>query len=130
MTMLEDEVQQRILLESPKQNCVLLRNNSGAFTDATGRTVRYGLGNTSKRLNENFKSSDLIGITEVRITLDMVGKTLGVFTAIECKKEDWKPKKWEKREAAQQNFIDFVKSKGGLAGFANSIDIFKEVIGK
>lgn len=126
--MLEDEVLQRVLLESPKQSCSLLRNNSGAFTDSTGRVVRYGLGNTSKRINENFKSADLIGITQVVITPDMVGKTVGVFTAIECKNGEWKSKKWDRREAAQQNFIDFIISKGGIAGFVSSVDSFIKLI--
>lgn len=126
----EDEVQQRIRLEAPKHNVTLLRNNSGAFTDASGRTVRFGLGNDSKQINERFKSSDLIGITPVLITPDMVGKVIGVFTAVECKKEEWKFKGYEKREQGQKNFIDFVIARGGLAGFANSVDSFKKIIGK
>ena len=55
----EADIQQLIQLESPKYNCVLLRNNSGGFKDATGRLVRYGLGQTSNAVN--YKSSDLIG---------------------------------------------------------------------
>jgi hypothetical protein len=128
LDVLEDEVIQRVLLESPKLNCSLMRNNSGAFTDSTGRSVRYGLGNTSCRINENFKSSDLVGITEVRVTMDMVGKIVGVFTAIECKRGNWKFKGTEKRESAQHNFINFIKSKGGIAGFVNNVESFKDII--
>lgn len=127
--MLEDEVEQRIKLESPKMNVVLLRNNSGAFTDETGRTVRYGLGHISKKQNEILKSSDEIGITELFITPEMVGKTVGVFTAIEVKKQGWNPKNLNAREIAQKNFIDFVISKGGVAGFADSVEKFREIIG-
>lgn len=120
---LEDEVQQEIQMEAPKFGSILLRNNSGALNDATGRPVRYGLGNTSSKVNENFKSSDLIGITSIVITPEMVGQRIGVFTAIEVKKEGWKYK-GEKRELAQKNFIDFVLLKGGFAGFCASTSDF------
>lgn len=128
----EDEVQQHIQMEAPKHNAILMRNNSGALTDATGRTVRYGLGHTSKKQNQVSKSSDLIGITVVTITPDMVGKQIGVFTAIEVKKPDWKQKPvlTDTREIAQQNFIDFIRSKFGFAGFAKDLNDFHKIIGK
>lgn len=125
---LEDIVSQEIQLESPKQNTTLYRNNSGAMTDATGRTVRYGLGHTSPK--QQFKSSDFIGITTITITPSMVGQQIGVFTAIEAKKEGWKYKGGDRREQLQKNFIDFVISKGGFAGFATCIADFKRIIGK
>jgi hypothetical protein len=127
MSQSEDEVQQRIQMEAPKFGSILLRNNSGALKDATGRLVRYGLGNTSEKVNKNIKSSDLIGITPVTITPEMVGQVVGVFTAIEVKKEDWHYK-GDERETAQKNFIDFIKSKGGLAGFCKSVDDFRSII--
>jgi hypothetical protein len=37
--MIESEIGQRIQLEAPKHDCILLRNNSGAFVDQTGRMV-------------------------------------------------------------------------------------------
>lgn len=123
-------VQQRVRLEAPKLGVHLFRNNSGAFTDSTGRVVRFGLGNDSKKLSDHLKSSDLIGITPVVITMDMVGKTLGVFTAIEVKKEGWNPKNLNAREVAQKNFIDFILTRGGIAGFVNCIDQFKQLIKK
>ena len=128
--MLEDEVSQRILMEAPKHNCHLLRNNSGAFTNEAGRNVRFGLGNVSKRLSEQIKSSDFIGITEVLITPDMLGCKIGVFTAIEVKRSDWKLKIADVRERAQKNFIDFIQSKGGIAGFCNSVESFIALIKK
>lgn len=124
----EAEIQALITAEAPKFGALLLRNNSGAFYDTRGIPVRYGLGNTSKEMNERFKSSDLIGITPITITPEMVGRTLGVFTAIEVKKPDWKPSLSNKREQGQANFIQWVKSKGGIAGFANSIDSFLAII--
>lgn len=113
----EFEISQKIQLSGPKHKCFLLRNNSGAFKDYTGRLVRFGLGNVSANHAEVMKSSDLIGITEVTITPEMVGKKLGVFTAIEVKREDWKQSQNNKREIAQQNFINWVKLRGGLATF-------------
>jgi len=124
----EDETQQLIQLDAPKYGCILLRNNSGALKDETGRVVRYGLGNTSKTVNKDFKSSDLIGITPIVVTQEMVGMTLGVFTAVEVKGESWKYK-GDTRESGQNNFIQWVKSKGGIAGFSNSVDSFRRLIG-
>lgn len=127
--MLEDEVQQLVQIEAAKHKVILMRNNSGALKDASGRPVRYGLGNISKEQNDKMKSSDLIGITEVVVTQDMVGKTLGVFTAIEVKREGWQYK-GDEREVAQKNFIDWVKSRGGIAAFVCSVDTFISLMKK
>lgn len=127
MKVSEDIVQQVIQLESPKAGVSLLRNNSGAFKDETGRLVRYGLGNVSKQVNDIFKSSDLIGLTPIVITPDMVNSIIGVFTAVEVKASDWKYK-GTKREIAQKNFIDFILKRGGKAGFAKSVEDFKFII--
>ena len=125
----ESEVSQEIQAQAMYFNCNLMRNNSGACIDETGREVRYGLGNTSKKRNKLIKSSDLIGITKIVITPDMVGKTVGVFTAIEVKKEAWNPnKKLDSRETAQLAFIKFVLSLGGIAGFCNNVDSLKDII--
>lgn len=95
--------------------------------DQNGRPVRYGLCNESAIQNKNIKSSDLIGITPITITQEMVGQKIGVFTAIEVKKENWKFK-GDERENAQLNFITWIKSLGGRAGFASSIDDMKFII--
>lgn len=125
----ESTVSQEVQIDAVQFQCILMRNNSGAFKDETGRLVRYGLNNVSKQHNERIKSSDLIGITRVLITKEMVGQTLGVFTAVEVKKEAWKPdKKLDKRETAQNNFINWVKSMGGYGGFANSVESLKNII--
>jgi hypothetical protein len=127
--MIESEIGQRIQLEAPKHDCILLRNNSGAFVDQTGRMVRFGLGAISKKHDETMKSVDYIGITTITITQQMVGQKIGVFTAVETKRDDWNPaKKLDKHEQAQKNFIDWVKSKGGIAGFANSVDSFTNLL--
>jgi len=122
----ESEVQQEIRLTSPKYKVNLLRNNQGAFKDDTGRLVRFGLGNESP--NQAYRSSDLIGFTEITITPEMVGKKIAVFTAVEVKKENWKPDYKDQRETHQRNFIDWVKSKGGIAGMVKSVDEFIAII--
>jgi hypothetical protein len=126
----ESEIQQLIQLEAPKNGDILLRNNSGALKDAEGRVVRYGLGNTSVTVSKQIKSSDLIGITKIIITPDMVGKTVGVFTAIEVKRQDWKFKPDNERDRAQNNFIQWIKSCGGIAGFVNSVESYLELVRK
>ena len=124
----ESEVQQEIQIYGPNDHCILLRNNSGAFADSTGRNVRYGLGNISKKHTEEIKSSDLIGIKTIVITPDMVGKMIGIFTAIEVKKEGFVYNQLDKRQRAQNNFIEWVKLRGGIAGFASSVEEFKKLM--
>lgn len=127
----EAEVEALIRIEGPRYGCILMRNNSGAMKDVTGRVVRFGLGNESKNRSEVIKSSDEIGITTIVITQEMVGQKIGVFTAVEVKEPGWNPnKKLDRREQAQKNFIDFVRLKGGFAGFAWDLDSFKKVLGK
>ena len=126
----ESEIQQRIQIEGPRFNCQLLRNNSGAFRDAEGRFVFFGLGNISKKHSDRIKSSDLIGFTRIVVTPDMVGRTVAIFTAVEVKASDWADgKKFNAREEAQATFIDWIRKAGGFAGFANSIESFKRIIG-
>lgn len=125
----ESEVQQQIQIEAAKYGCLLMRNNSGAFTDESGRSVRYGLGNISKKQSEELKSSDLIGITTITITPEMVGTRVGIFTVTEVKKAGWSStKKLDAREQAQSNFIELIKSRGGIGGFANSVDSFLKIL--
>lgn len=108
-----------------RYGATLLRNNSGAMKNPRGQWFRFGLGNVKK--NNPFKSSDYIGVTPVLITLDMVGKTVPVFTAIELKKPDWKYNEYDEREVLQKRFIDWIKSLGGFAGFAKSTACLKDI---
>ena len=124
----EDIIQQEIQIASFPQGCSLMRNNSGALKDKDGRFIRFGLGNTSKQRNEIIKSSDLIGFTRIVITQEMVGSIVAIFTAVEVKKEEWKPSKSDKREKGQRAFIDWIIANGGFAGFANCVDTFLKII--
>lgn len=106
----EKDIEKNIILSVQKLGSTVFKNNVGTAekTDpTTGKKywVRFGLCEGS---------SDLIGITPVKITQGMVGKIIGVFTAIEVKKDV--NKKYDKhRMETQQRFIDFVNRKGGFA---------------
>lgn len=126
--MAESEIQQQIRLAAAAAGVRVFRNNSGAFQDDKGRWIRYGLANESKQYNEVCKSSDLICITPVTITPEMVGKTLGVFTAIECKSPGWKLLPSDKRGKAQLTFINLIRSAGGIGGFARSVEEFFAIL--
>lgn len=143
----EDVVQAEIRAEAGKRGIHLWRNNSGAMSDATGRVVRFGLGNDSAQLNRRIKSSDLIGVFESGyITPAIHSDKAGRFLAIECKEEGWRfPESWRhyqpddadlpvlKSEAAQRvlaqwRFLTLVHNAGGLAGFATSLTEFSRIL--
>jgi hypothetical protein len=106
----ETDVQNLCRLEAQRLGAVLWRNNVGAMKDERGVPVRFGLANDSKRINEVFKSSDLIGMTPC-----------GRFFAVECKEPGWAWKDTD-HERAQWAFIVDVRKRGGLAGFASHPD--------
>lgn len=106
----ETDTQNKIVMSVQKLGTTMFRNNVG-YAEKTDK-------NTGKKYWVRFGlcegSSDLIGITPVKITQGMIGKTVGVFTAIEVKKDV--TKKYDKhRMETQQRFIDFVNNKGGFA---------------
>lgn len=115
----EAYVQSRVMLEAAQRGVILFRNNVGVLMDSNGRPVRYGLANESKKRNESLKSADLIGIRPVLITAGHVGKTIGQFVSIECKRPDWKPGQDKEREEAQQNWATLVGAYGGFAAITN-----------
>lgn len=127
----EQLASQRVRLRASERGLTLLRNNSGAFQDETGRLVRFGLGNESKRLQESFRFGDYIGFLELVITPEMVGQKVAVFANIEVKPEGKITsvlKKADKhdssREAGQLRAINLVRNKGGIAWFAsNEFDV-------
>lgn len=126
--MKESAVASHIRLDAAQMGMELWRNNTGVLPDANGRPIRYGLANDSKNMNQEIKSSDFIGITPVLVTPDMVGKVLGVFTAVETKAEDWVFSNSDKRALAQKKFHDIVIKNGGFAGFARNIAEFRRII--
>ena len=95
---------------------VFLRYNVGTFLTMDGRPVKIGEPGVS----------DLIGITPHVIRQEDVGKTVGVFVAMETKQV--KDSTAKKRKASQGNFLRIVKSLGGIAGIVRSTDDAKSLI--
>lgn len=121
--MSESGVTSHVRLAAAQLGVTLWRNNCGGFYDEQGRFVRYGLGSEAK-----LASSDWVGIRPVLITPEMVGQVLGVFTAVEMKKEGWHFHPDDKHESDQKHFIDIVNANGGMSGFAQSVDDFYRII--
>lgn len=67
-------------------------------------------------------SSDLIGWTPVTITSDMVGKTVAVFTAAECKAKTGRASK------EQKLFINAVQSSNGIAFISKRVTDLQSAI--
>lgn len=118
MALNERDVQILVRLRLARVGVVAFRNNVGvAFTgvvvsEAQGvvtlknaRRIAFGLGKGS---------SDLIGWKSVRITQDLVGFTVAVFTAVEVKAEGGKI------TPEQANFLHQVRQAGGIAFVAKS----------
>lgn len=101
--MIESKILKECLLKATQLGRRLFRNQVGQYKLEDGRVLRSGLG---------VGTSDLIGWTPVTITPEMVGKTVAVFTAVECKA----PKGRVTTEQAQ--FIKVVQQAGGIAGVA------------
>lgn len=100
-----------IMLALSKLGARVFRNNVGIAKyqadNGQWHRVKYGLATGS---------SDVIGLTPVEITPDMVGRTIGVFTAIEVKAG-------RGRSTPEQDaFISMVRERGGIAGVARSVD--------
>lgn len=125
----EATVQDEVRLDNAATNMgILWRNNVGVLFDKSGRPIRYGLANDSARMNEEVKSSDLIGGLPVTITPAMVGKTVFIFTAIECKAEGFTYNPNDKRQKAQNKYMEVVRKMGGIAGFASSVLEYREIV--
>ena len=112
----EASAQKECRLDAIRQGVILWRNNVGACVDERGNHIRYGIANESKQMNENIKSSDLIGIHPITITPDLVGTVIGQFTAREVKKPGWNYR-GNPREKAQLKFLNLVIAHGGDARF-------------
>ena len=113
----ESNVQTRVRFEASANNARLWRNNVGACETSTGSWIRFGLCNDTPKLNEEIKSSDLIGIRKILIQPWMVGTHIGQFVARECKHEGW-VFSGDEHEIAQLRYLELVLSFGGDACFA------------
>lgn len=105
----EASIQESIKEFAARLKILLYRNTVGQFKTAWGGIVHTGLCKGS---------SDLIGWTQKTITPDMVGTTIAVFTAVECKRKSVKNNTTDN----QDDFIEKVLSAGGYAGVATSLE--------
>lgn len=117
----ESSVQKRILASlGGLKHVRLWRNNVGKAW--MGKAVKLGAGAmriTSPRMVRFGLcpgSSDLIGITTVEVTPDMVGKKVGLFTAIEVKGANTRV------QEDQERYVELVRSRGGIAGVVRGTD--------
>jgi hypothetical protein len=86
---------------------------SGHVLVPNGRPVALGFGLVSGDPVEG--TSDLVGLTKVTITPEMVGHVLPVFTVFETKRLIG-----GRISPAQHNFIDVITGAGGIGAAVNS----------
>jgi hypothetical protein len=92
------------------ENPYTWRNNRGTARTIDGRFIRFGIPEpTTRETSENLKGGDRIGFTEVKITADMVGKTIAVFTSIEEKTVN------DRLKNGQIKWHNFVIQHGGIS---------------
>ena len=104
----ETKIQQEIRLAlGQRSDLRLFRNETGKLPDPrTGRWVQFGLAKGS---------SDLIGFKTVKITPEMIGQDIAQFVSLEIKTERGK------LTDIQQNWLQKVKSSGGIVGVARTV---------
>lgn len=84
-----------------------ISRQDGLVTLANARRIEFGLFDGA---------SDLIGLTQIHITSEWVGRTIAAFTAGEVKRPG------ETVPTHQKQFLDFVREFGGLADVVRSAD--------
>ena len=126
MTHSEAFAQSQVLLEAPKFDCLLTRNNKGVLPDATGRAVRFGMFNETEKRGKRIRSWDLVGFRKRLITPQMVGTIIGQFVGREIKEPGWYFGKGdEEHETAQLRCTELALSYGCDVGFATGPGSFK-----
>lgn len=111
----EQDLLNQLRLNYSATGARLWRNNVGAYYDQRNHLIRYGLANESKKINDQLKSADLIGIRPIKITEQDIGRTIGQFVSIEVKR----PKQTLRIKKAQTNWRDLIQSLGGEAKIIN-----------
>lgn len=114
------------------------RNNRGSYRrsytkkDGTTSTsyIYYGIPTPPRgKMPDKLKGGDRIGFTEIKVTPDMIGKKLAVFTSLEIKGEG------DKLVEGQIDWHNFVLKHGGISkiydnGEVVDCEINLEMIGK
>ena len=104
----ETSIQNKIRLAVSRHGGALaLRNNTGLFKTFDGRTVQAGMGKGT---------SDLIGIVSHVVTPADIGRTVGVFLAMEVKTDIGRAR------IEQSAFLTRIADLGGLGGIVRSDD--------
>jgi hypothetical protein len=99
------------------------RNNRGACKTADGRFLRFGIPEPPVRgKKDSLKGGDRIGFTEVKITADMVGETLAVFTNVEIKGPG------DKLKQGQIDWHNFILQHGGISKIYKPKEVVKDEI--
>lgn len=125
--MLESALQNKIRLQAVQDGILLMRNNSGALQDKTGRLVRFGLGNESQATNKTMKSADLVGVRPMLIQQHHVGLYVGQFLAVEVKTPG---NKQGERFEAQLRWSNLINQWGGAAGVVDTVAEARQLWGK
>ncbi|WP_299078746.1 VRR-NUC domain-containing protein [uncultured Paraglaciecola sp.] len=115
-----NEITDSILLASTKRGARLFRQNTGMgwVGKILGKTkTAITLGNPRPLHAGLCKgSSDIIGITPIVVTQEMVGKTVGLFTAREVKAGN------DQLTTEQRKFLEMVNKLGGIGMVDRSLD--------
>lgn len=126
--MLEAKNQKLIHLALSAAGCRLFRQNVGLgwvgkIIRKTASEITLG---SPRPLHAGLckGSGDLIGWTPVVITPEMVGRTVAVFTSIECKETGG-----GRTSEEQKKFADAVVGAGGIAGIAASEEDGRKIVG-
>ena len=111
----ETKIQQEIRLALGRiKNLRLFRNETGQLPDPrTDRWVQFGLAKGS---------SDLIGFKTVEIPEEHIGQKIAQFVSIEVKTPKGRPTE------NQSNWLQCIKSAGGISGIARSIEDAKKIL--
>lgn len=124
MTHSEAYAQSQVVLEAPKYDCLLTRNNKGALQDKTGTLVRFGLFNETAKRGARIRSWDLVGFRKRLITPLMVGAIIGQFVGREIKEPGW-TFSGDEHETAQLKCTELALSYGCDVGFATGPGSFR-----
>lgn len=105
------ELDERVWLSHP----FTWRNNRGTAQTSHGQFIRFGIPEprTPER-PDDMKGGDRIGFTEVKITPEMVGRTVAVFTNIEEKTDN------DRLKPGQIRWHNFVIEHGGISKIIKS----------
>ncbi len=114
----ESKVQRDIRKKTSELGVPMLRYQCGTFLTMDGRPITIGEPGVS----------DLIGITPHVITQEDVGRTVGIFTAMEVKRPGGSTAK--KRRESQGNFLRMVNRLGGLGAIVKSPDEAADIVAK